>query len=642
MGRVAMVASLTNVPSSDGRHLRAVGQAADCLEVRADLAGDLDARWLRSFFPGGLIYSLRSVAAGGAFAGPADERTRRLLSASQHYDMVELETASDLAPELLSVIPPQRRILSWSGSASDYQELAGEFSRFSSIQATLYKLVIQSRRCRDALVSLSLLKSLKRSDVVAFATGEVGFWSRLVALHLGATTIFGSADRSWSADGEPSVFQLIEDYGLPFLSPVDAIFGIVGNPVRHSLSPRMHNAAYRALGYPALFVPFQVESFAEFWRDVVTGEELQSLGFNIRGLTVASPYKEVALPEAAVVSPICRRVGATNVFFRENGQWKADTTDPEGVMVAIHNRGFSVEGRRAAVVGCGGAGRAVAAALSRAGAEVTLVNRGFDRGHMAADLLGLPLLPLSSFGVDGFSILVNATPVGRDDNRVPFELSALRDETLVIDLVYGSTPTPLITEAIECGRPAIDGQEVLFIQVLSQFHKMTGLDMPADVVRDVLRAKLQSGTGSCELTYATQMERTAAMNDQLSMMRSDGKQAVTGEPDLSPLLGTWMNTNPDTDSILKLTVARRNGGIVLRVFGASSPSPVDWGEVEANAYVNGGTCEGVGFRARYDFGEIETFLVSNHKQGILTIQSYTSFRDASGRMNYFAREFFHQ
>ena len=132
------------------------------------------------------------------------------------------------------------------------------------------------------------------------------------------------------------------------------------------------------------------------------------------------------------------------------------------------------------------------------------------------------------------------------------------------------------------------------------------------------------------------------MSDSLSKMRADGRQLVEGESDLSPLLGDWVNSNPQTDYISKLSVARQNGALVVHIYGANSPEPIDWGEAKAIAYVTGGTLDIIGFHARYDFGEIETFLAANQKLGILVIQSYTSFKDTSGRMNHFAREFFHQ
>lgn len=132
------------------------------------------------------------------------------------------------------------------------------------------------------------------------------------------------------------------------------------------------------------------------------------------------------------------------------------------------------------------------------------------------------------------------------------------------------------------------------------------------------------------------------MAHSLTKMRSDSKQVVDASPDLSPLLGTWVNTNPNTDYISKLIVIRRSDRIFVHVYGSHTPTVIDWGEVEAVPYMTSGAVEAVGFNARYDFGEIETLLASNQKLGILVIQSYTSFKDASGRMNHFAREFFHK
>jgi 3-dehydroquinate dehydratase/shikimate dehydrogenase len=489
MIKASVVAGLTVTPSPDGRELRALAQAADCLEVRADLVGDLDPGWVRNFFPGRLLYSLRSSSAAGAFEGSESERGSRLLNASRHYDLVELEAESDLRTEILSEVAADKRVLSWYGHLKDQGELTLHFERLSSIQSRVYKMVVESKRIEDTPAPLLLLKSLARSDVVAFASGEGGFWSRLLAPHFGAPIIFGSADQAGTGGGDPSIFRLVEDYGLPFLPPVDEIYGIVGNPVNHSLSPRIHNAAYRALKHPALFMPFQVVSFGDFWREVVTSGKLELLGLTIKGLTVSSPYKEAALREARASSPMSRLVGAANVFVRNNGHWKADTTDPEGVILAIRSRGLSLKGRSAAVVGCGGAGRAVAAALTEEGADVTLVNRGLERGRMAARLLGLPFVPLSSFAARDFSVLINATPVGRDDNKMPFNLNGLSEDATVIDLVYGSAPTPLIASALAGGRVAIDGHEVLLIQVLHQFRKMTGLEMPTDVAREALGLK---------------------------------------------------------------------------------------------------------------------------------------------------------
>src|SRR5262249_12156632 len=182
--------------------------------------------------------------------------------------------------------------------------------------------------------------------------------------------------------------------------------------------PQLHNAAYRALGFRALFVPWPTDSFDDFWTRVVEAEEWRGLGISLNGVTVASPHKEAALRRAAVVSPMALRAGSSNVLVRCASGWKADTTDSDGVLPLLGGRGLGMARRRAAVVGCGGSGRAVAASLQIAGADVTLVNRGLERGRRAVQLLGLNFVPLNDFSVDGYSVVVNATPVGSEPGEM--------------------------------------------------------------------------------------------------------------------------------------------------------------------------------------------------------------------------------
>jgi 3-dehydroquinate dehydratase/shikimate dehydrogenase len=486
MIEATLIASLTNQPSTGGVELSALPVSVKWLEVRSDLLGDVNPEWLRNHFRGRLLYSLRSSTEGGNFSDSLDQRHDRLAKAARLYDLVELEGNRDLCPELLAAIPETKRLISWHGPATDLSGLESQFRQLSSVPARLYKLVSTAQRIGDELTPLRLLKSLNRTDTVAFSVGGFGFWSRLVALHLGAPVIFGLVSNRHGSATEPTINKLIEDYGLPALMPPKAIYGIAGNPVFHSLSPHLHNAAYRALNYPALFVPFHVESFSEFWREIVVSGVLDSLGLPIKGITVVSPHKEAALLTTKMVSRMARRAESANILVRNNGWWKADTTDPEVVSIASRDRSIQVRHKRIAVIGCGGAGRAIAAALNQFGAGVTLVNRGTERGHHAASLLRLPYLPLLGFNAEGYDILVNATPVGRDDDEVPFRVEKLHEEAVVIDLAYGSRPTPLVANSLARERVTIDGREVLLGQVVRQFQMMTGRAMPVGLMRQRL------------------------------------------------------------------------------------------------------------------------------------------------------------
>ena len=490
MIKAALIATLTTSLSTSAAELAALPDSVDWLEVRADLVGDVNPEWLRTHFKGRLLYALRSRAEGGEFEEPLTERRRRLENAALHYDRVELEANRDLSVELLAKIAPEQRLISWHGPACDLSELQARFAQLCLVPATTYKLITRCEKISDELTPLLLLKSLSRSDTVAYAEGPLGFWSRLVALQLGAPAIYGAMPQGIAIPGEPTVNKLITDYALPQLRPIKEIFAIIGSPVFHSLSPRLHNAAYRDTSYPGLFLPFQVDSFAEFWESVVQSPAFDSLGLTLNGMTVASPHKEVAVLTANQVSPMARLAESANILIRNNGGWKADTTDPEVIYMASRERNVQVNKKRAAVIGCGGAGRAIAATLVQAGAGVTLVNRGVDRGNHAAELLSLPYLPLANFDAEGFDIVVNATPVGRDTDEVPFNVERLNDDAVVIDLVYGVRPTPLVDSTLAREQIVIDGRDVLLTQVLRQFQLMTGEEMSTNIGLETLGRRL--------------------------------------------------------------------------------------------------------------------------------------------------------
>ena len=214
---------------------------------------------------------------------------------------------------------------------------------------------------------------------------------------------------------------------------------------------------------------------------MLEGPLLPSLGIPIRGVTIVSPYKEVAAAVAEHSSSMVRKAASTNIFVRKNGNWKADTTDPESVAVINGNR----QRVKAAVIGCGGAGRAVAAALKDAGAHVTLVNRSMDRGNRAGMLLGLPFVALSEFQAKGFTLLINATPSGRQNDGPPFAIESLNSDAVIIDLAYGANPTPLVSGILARGGTVIDGYDVLLRQVRKQFRLMVGREMPHGIGREL-------------------------------------------------------------------------------------------------------------------------------------------------------------
>ncbi len=486
LGRRARLVAVAAEPEDlTPRSLRGLAGVADELEVRADLVGDPDPSWLRRNFRGQLTYSLRSARHGGhSAAGPVERRTR-LLRAADHYELVDLEAMDDIQPELLAAVPARQRRVSWhtsghAGSAegrcrAELREASGRlqerFAAMAAVPAVLYLLVPPAGGQYGSAAPL-LLTGLGRTDVTAFASGPVGMWTRVLAPWLGAPVVFGRVGAP-GEDGMPSVGRLLADYGLPALPPLSGLFGIAGRAPGRSLSPRLHNAALRELRLPALYLPFQVDRFSRFWQ---WGFDFASLGgMPLRGLTVTAPHKQSALLVADVAAPEALECGAANLLWLDEGRWRAATTDAVGALRALALGGVDPSGRTTAVIGCGGAGRAVAWALREAGAGVTLVNRGIAHGLEASSQLGLPYVPLSRFSPAGYDLLVHATPLVE---REPFPVAAADGDAVVLEMAYRDPPTALTHATRARGLVGIDGWQVLFVEACEQFRLMTGRSMP--------------------------------------------------------------------------------------------------------------------------------------------------------------------
>lgn len=483
MPPATVIASLTAAP--DAARLERLRGAADVLEVRADLFEAPDVDWLRQHHPGRLLYTLRSDGEGGRCRRSASERRELLINAAATYDLVDLETR-DVEGGVHEEITPSKRLLSWHGRPEALDDLKEVAARLLEHEASWYKVVSWVDRSGPERWPLMLLRSLGRDDVIAFGAGRIGAWTRLVAPLLGSPAIFAAGGPRPAAAGQPPVERLSEDYCWP-PGPVESLFGVVGRPVSHSLSPRIFNRALRHLGLPALYVPFHVEKFGEFWLEVVeesTGDE----GPALTGLSVTAPDKLIAIAVAGATSPLAERIGSANTLVRRDGVWEADSTDPEGVLGPLRRRDIVVRGRRAAVLGAGGAGRAAAWALSDAGAEVTMFNRSAERSAEVSRDLDLDCLAWKAFDPSQYGVVVHATPLGRDDkDPLPCSVSVMRHDAIGLDLVYRrDRPTPWVAALREQGRVGVDGREVLLCQALPQFAAMTGRTMPDALVAELL------------------------------------------------------------------------------------------------------------------------------------------------------------
>lgn len=493
-----LVATLAAPEELDGLepYLERVGW----LEVRADLADELDtvidAEWLRSRVPCRLLYTLRSVDEGGAFAGGAEERARRLATADS-YDLVDLEAERDLGSGLLDSIPQERRLLSWHGRPESVGSLSRRLESMRQTPARYYKLISMVDENGQEVPSIELLEQAAEhrrgsQNVVSFAAGDVGVWTRIVSARLGSPLVYGSCAERPAAPGQPSIARLVADYDLPFLRSADHTFGIAGCPVAQSLSPRLHNGAYRDIDLPAQFLPFHAATLPGLWNGLVKADLFDRIGMPIRGLSVTSPHKEAALEIADSADPGAREIRSANTLVPGPVGWHATTTDPEGVLGPLRLRDVPLEAP-ALVVGCGGAGRAAALGLRDAGAAVTLCNRSIVRGEEAARLLSLPFAALSDVDLERFRIVVHATSLGHAPaDPLAFDPERLRQDAVVVDMVYDREETPLVTRSRQLGLTAIDGVEVLLHQAVEQFRRMTDRVLPIDSAARRLRGELIS------------------------------------------------------------------------------------------------------------------------------------------------------
>jgi 3-dehydroquinate dehydratase/shikimate dehydrogenase len=503
MGRAALSAALTAATSSPA--LRADSPSAPrpeapggapgprppkirCLEIRADLTGDINPGWLREQFSGAMLYTLRTRAAGGGCDDPADRRRERLIAAAAHYDYVDLDADHDLHADVLDRIPPERRVLSWHGPATDLAGLRRTFAALSTVDAHLYRLAPAAKTMAQALAPLLLLKSLERADVTAYARGPAATWTRVLAARYGAAVAFGrladhgpQAAARAAAEGDLPVRRLLIDYPADLVLRAERLYGILGASTSGSLCPMAHNTGYRSLGLPALFLPFSSDELALSLADLRTG--LDELGLPLGAMAVVAPHKDAAFTLATEATPFARRVAAASLLLRAPSGWWADT-EAAGIVAALAGKQVNVARRRIAVVGCGGAGRSAAAGLSQAGGLVTLVNRGIPGGLRAAKLVDLPFVPLAEFDPRAYDVLVHATPV---KDAMLFPLDGLDPGTVIFDLSYGPTETPLVAAARAAGHRTIDGSEMTLVELPRQFHRMTGHHIPVGIVRAAQR-----------------------------------------------------------------------------------------------------------------------------------------------------------
>ncbi|HID96830.1 MAG TPA: shikimate dehydrogenase, partial [Thermodesulfobacteriaceae bacterium] len=255
---------------------------------------------------------------------------------------------------------------------------------------------------------------------------------------------------------------------------------ILGHPVRHSLSPAIHNAAFRAVGLNAVYLAFDVTDLPGAL------EGIRALG--LKGLSVTIPHKESIIPLLDQVDPSARAIGAVNTVINRAGVLAGANTDMTGAVNALEDV-VSLERKSVLVLGAGGAARAVCAGLKSKGADVHIANRTADRARQIAETFGASWSGLKDLEEVHAAVLVNTTSVGMypDENEIPMAPDLLGRFEVVMDIVYSPLETRLLKEAAGAGCTTVNGLRMLLYQAVVQFEMWTSIDAPVEAMEKVLR-----------------------------------------------------------------------------------------------------------------------------------------------------------
>ena len=450
---------------------------ADLIELRLDsvadpnVAGALAGRRLPT------IVTCRPAWEGGQFSGSEEERRRLLTEAftlGAEYVDVEWRARFD---DLVARDAGRRIVL----SAHDFDmmpiDLVARVHAMKSTGAEIVKLAVKATRLTDCLPLLEIASQGRRDGgLVIVGMGEHGLATRVLASRFGSMWTYAG---SQAEIGQLSAETLLEQYQFRQLTPTTDVYGLVGRPVAHSVSPAMHNAAFRAARLDAVYVPLPAVDADDF---VVFAREL-----GMKGASVTTPFKIALYERVDEAYAVARRIGAINTIRVENRRWIGGNTDASAFLEPLRRR-MALGGTRVAVLGAGGASRAVAIASS--GCHVRVHGRSRQRAEQVA------LATASEAGPypperGSWDLLVNCTPVGMYPHADSTPLAAEHlTGRCVYDMVYNPPVARLLREAATAGCDTIGGLEMLVAQAREQFQWWTGVRAPAGVMREAALKRL--------------------------------------------------------------------------------------------------------------------------------------------------------
>ncbi|HEU4390157.1 MAG TPA: shikimate dehydrogenase, partial [Blastocatellia bacterium] len=474
--------------------LRRAASAADLVEWRIDYLTDLDLADVESIrrvlaskrLP--VIVTCRSTDEGGQRDVPPATRMRLLAELSRSgADYCDVEAAH--YRELVEFHPDiSHLIVSYHNFNETPPDLDRVYGEVTSLPAAVHKIVTQAISITDCIPIFRVLDRSSREGrpLIAIAMGEPGLITRVLGPSRGSFLTYVSLERGReSAAGQVTGAEMAGLYRIRQITSATQVMGVIGNPVSHSASPAMHNAGFASQNIDAVYLPLRVDDANPFFEGLLA--RTRELDLGIRGLSVTIPHKTNVIPLLDDLDQTAAAAGAVNcVTVQPDGRLLGSNTDVEGAMSPL-DRICGLHNADCAVIGAGGAARAVILGLLKRGARVTVFARDPAKAKQLSNALKVDVEPLSLFPESSASIVVNTTPVGMHGHREgesPVASEALRGRAVAYDLVYNPVKTRFLEDARAAGCKIISGIEMLAAQASLQFESWTGKRVPADTMRE--------------------------------------------------------------------------------------------------------------------------------------------------------------
>lgn len=524
MTQIAASIMVDSLPQAHATAAKAGEEGADLVEYRIDAFDDGPGEMVELVenSPLPCILTCRSSDEGGLFGGTEDERLQKYAlacSGRQKPAYIDYELKAWQADGKLREFVKRELIRGDEQSQSDRPGLILSTHDFDGrpgdlmqrIQAMadepachVIKFAYRARSLRDNLEAFELLQ-MRTKPMVALCMEEVGQPSRILAKKFGGFLTFASPSvGKGTAPGQATIAQLKQGYRWDKLSAETQVFGVIGHPVAHSMSPAIHNAGFEAIDFPGVYLLMPIPpEYEHFKATVSTWLAMESLQFN--GASVTIPHKENLLrfvrEQGGEIEPLAEQIGAANTLTRRaDGSLYASNTDYAAALDAVCD-GMDIPrtqlaGKRVAVIGAGGAARAVVAGFAAAGATVVVYNRTLERAEALAEEFNGSLGKVVAARMEKLcgsccEIYINCTPIGMHPNVEASPMEEVPEGVVVFDTIYNPIETKLLRDAKERGCIAISGTEMFVRQAVGQFELWTQRTAPAEVFEKVMLERLK-------------------------------------------------------------------------------------------------------------------------------------------------------